>query len=270
MVHLYHAYPTGVEDGPATMQKHLLWDRKAEGGFPGMFISFHLPTSPTSSKNLSSLTLLTDREGPYELELEQSSIKSRHCLNGTPPQIWGSVSSHALQPPTPTTTRLTPNSSETKELKRRVRDIIDPSRNLGHVDGHKSKSLPLTPVSIPIPHQLLNTSFPIHITLSTFPSSLHLPKPYSSYHSSLKLRLTNLLESQPEASQSPSTSELPTTQAIPPAINRLQAENLGERKFTPMDVDVASRRASEVGGNEKIKIGEGEGFFCRPGDEDCG
>ena len=28
---------------------------------------------------------------------------------------------------------------ETKELKRRVRDIIDPGRDLGHVDGNKGK-----------------------------------------------------------------------------------------------------------------------------------
>jgi predicted Rdx family selenoprotein len=28
-------------------------------------------------------------------------------------------------------------SAETKELKRRVRDIIDPNRDLGHVDGKK-------------------------------------------------------------------------------------------------------------------------------------
>lgn len=38
MVHLYHANPTSIEDEPVTIQKHLLWDRKAEGGFPGMFI----------------------------------------------------------------------------------------------------------------------------------------------------------------------------------------------------------------------------------------
>jgi predicted Rdx family selenoprotein len=48
-------------DTPAAVQRHLLWDRKAEGGFP-----------------------------------------------------------------------------ETKELKRRVRDVIDPSRDLGHVDRHHS------------------------------------------------------------------------------------------------------------------------------------
>lgn len=29
--------------------------------------------------------------------------------------------------------------AETKELKRRVRDVIDPKRDLGHVDGKKSK-----------------------------------------------------------------------------------------------------------------------------------
>ncbi|KAI5793242.1 seleno protein domain protein [Geopyxis carbonaria] len=28
---------------------------------------------------------------------------------------------------------------ETKELKRRVRDVIEPGRDLGHVDGHKAK-----------------------------------------------------------------------------------------------------------------------------------
>lgn len=27
---------------------------------------------------------------------------------------------------------------ETKELKRRVRDVIEPGRDLGHVDGHKA------------------------------------------------------------------------------------------------------------------------------------
>lgn len=32
-----------------------------------------------------------------------------------------------------------PPSAETKELKRRVRDIIDPTRNLGHVDSHVKK-----------------------------------------------------------------------------------------------------------------------------------
>ncbi|KUJ21124.1 uncharacterized protein LY89DRAFT_681731 [Mollisia scopiformis] len=135
VVHLYNAVPdgSGVE-GKVTIQQHLLWDRKAEGGFP-----------------------------------------------------------------------------ETKELKRRVRDIIDPSRDLGHVDGKKST-----------------------------------PKP-------------------------PPTTTQPT--ALPRAINRLQSSDsaTGERKFTPMDVDVNSRPGSS--GAEKVVVEEQEGTgVCRPSEdcEDCG
>ncbi|KAH8595630.1 Rdx family-domain-containing protein [Bisporella sp. PMI_857] len=71
VVNLYTTSPSSA-DSPATIQEHLLWDRKAEGGFP-----------------------------------------------------------------------------ETKELKRRVRDIIDPSRSLGHVDSHSSKPPSATPSSTP-------------------------------------------------------------------------------------------------------------------------
>lgn len=34
-----------------------------------------------------------------------------------------------------------PQNAETKTLKKLVRDIIDPSRNLGHVDGHKKAAV---------------------------------------------------------------------------------------------------------------------------------
>lgn len=34
-----------------------------------------------------------------------------------------------------------PPGAETKELKRRVRDIIDPGRNLGHVDSHNKPAV---------------------------------------------------------------------------------------------------------------------------------
>jgi len=83
VVHLYNAVPdaSGVE-GKVTIQQHLLWDRKAEGGFP-----------------------------------------------------------------------------ETKELKRRVRDIIDPSRDLGHVDGKKTISTP-TPPTTTEPQQSTLTPLP--------------------------------------------------------------------------------------------------------------
>jgi hypothetical protein len=55
------------------------------------------------------------------------------------------------------------------------------------------------------------------------------------------------------------------------------AFGFGERKFTPMDVDVNSRRVSRnedgeiVNRRGKIVIGGVDDMgFCRPGDEDCG
>lgn len=122
------------------------------------------------------------------------------------------------------------SSVETKELKRRVRDIIDPTRNLGHVDGHAKATLE-TP-------GLETGSAPLLV-------------------------------------EGISIAQVP----IPKAINRLQTEGqvsgFGERKFTPMDVDVQSRPVSSSGevvnARGKIVIGEVEGpSFCRPGDEDCG
>lgn len=51
MVHLYNAVPdgSGVE-GKVTIQQHLLWDRKVEGGFPGVycFLVFNLSSLPKS------------------------------------------------------------------------------------------------------------------------------------------------------------------------------------------------------------------------------
>ncbi|KAH6720101.1 selT/selW/selH seleno protein domain-containing protein [Leptodontidium sp. MPI-SDFR-AT-0119] len=158
---------------PVTINQHLLWDRKAEGGFP-----------------------------------------------------------------------------ETKELKRRVRDIIDPKRDLGHVDGKKSTSTNAEP------------STATSASASSNPSSQE-PTPQNTTG---------------------------TNTPIPRAINRLHAAVSGdERKFTPMDVDVNSRPGSsrgdvagelggEGGGGEvlnsrgKIQVGgenEGGGSgYCRPG-EDC-
>jgi len=136
---------------------------------------------------------------------------------------------------------------ETKELKRRVRDLIDPTRNLGHVDRHHQQS-PSTPLNPP--------------SVSFSSSSTH---------------------------QLPIDSPVGPTEErgviVPPiskAINRLQASNgqtvgLGERNFTPMDVDVRSRPVSRNGDgklvNEReiIVVGGNDDLgFCRPGDEDCG
>jgi len=51
IVHLYHTAESdrGADDGVVAVQKHLLWDRKAEGGFPGnLLLSLSLVlSSPT-------------------------------------------------------------------------------------------------------------------------------------------------------------------------------------------------------------------------------
>jgi predicted Rdx family selenoprotein len=46
VVQLYTAAPAQSQEEPVTIERHLLWDRKAEGGFPGMcppiLPSYHL------------------------------------------------------------------------------------------------------------------------------------------------------------------------------------------------------------------------------------
>ena len=54
IVHLYTAVPS-TEDEPTRVQQHLLWDRKAEGGFPGKLIEPFLlsPLAPTYLPKIS-------------------------------------------------------------------------------------------------------------------------------------------------------------------------------------------------------------------------
>lgn len=51
IVHLYTAVPA-TADELAKIQQHLLWDRKAEGGFPG---ATYLPSKSPSSRNSNPL-----------------------------------------------------------------------------------------------------------------------------------------------------------------------------------------------------------------------
>lgn len=44
IVNLYHA-ASSSNDGPVAVKEYLLWDRKAEGGFPGMSFFSHHATS---------------------------------------------------------------------------------------------------------------------------------------------------------------------------------------------------------------------------------
>jgi predicted Rdx family selenoprotein len=57
-VHLYDEEPGPTEEDEATIEEYLLWDRKAEGGFPGMRASFVLQVEHiTSSKACLKETL---------------------------------------------------------------------------------------------------------------------------------------------------------------------------------------------------------------------
>jgi predicted Rdx family selenoprotein len=187
-VHLYHAPPRSDSSSDEPLvQKHLLWDRKAEGGFPGIF-----------SLSLSFSTTL----------------------------------------PSPSRTGMLTSDAETKELKRRVRDIIDPSRNLGHVDSHKT----------PMNKTAADTSV----------------QPAAS-------------DPLPRVQGSTLPAEGTATSSAPPpkAMDHLQnTSGDGDRRSTSGNLAASSRPLSTNGGGEqtdKVVIGAGEGvFYCKPGDEDCG
>jgi hypothetical protein len=164
---------------------------------------------------------------------------------------------------------------ETKELKRRVRDIIDPSRDLGHVDGKKC-----------------NPSFYFILLFSKrhyFPSSNLAPDCQAKNITNEPfLAIPSEPQEQTPESQNTSTNKPSSYMSNPPiprAINRLQSLSVeeshpsAERKFTPMDVDVNSRPTSSKGEagegealNSRGKIvitGDSEGGgYCLPG-EDC-
>jgi predicted Rdx family selenoprotein len=67
-IYLYNEEPAASEDEPATIQEYLLWDRKAESGFPGMMPLFSCPSAkillsrrtskPLSISGFSSLVKL--------------------------------------------------------------------------------------------------------------------------------------------------------------------------------------------------------------------
>ena len=96
--------------------------------------------------------------------------------------------------------------TETKELKKRIRNIIDPTRDLGHVDGHKASTSTET------------TNLPSNNALSPSASSV-----------------------ENQSATSIPTGEVMTDTPIPLAINRLHRSKLsadgqggGERRLTPV------------------------------------
>jgi hypothetical protein len=124
--------------------------------------------------------------------------------------------------------------AETKELKRRVRDIIDPTRNLGHVDSHLKK-----PISSETPVQPTTSAF---VELS--PQTPAMPSQDAEKDIPFLLK-----GSDPSHAGGRDT-------------NRAASGDGPESSKTLLE---------EVGANGRVVISGGEGiFFCRPGDEDCG
>jgi hypothetical protein len=124
---------------------------------------------------------------------------------------------------------------ETKELKRRVRDIIDPSRHLGHVDSHVKKPASETPSQQgPSGNQLplRDSTVPVGAAASSTP-------PVSRAEDALQ-------EVKGDGERDGHGDELRSAKTV-----------VGDEK----DVE-------EEG---KVVISGGEGvFYCKPGDEDCG
>lgn len=120
-----------------------------------------------------------------------------------------------------------------------MRDIIDPTRNLGHVD------------------RLSETAPTLDSTDVKSPSS------------------TAQVDSSASCTSTAETILAPICKPL----NRLPTEDQlvgsGERKSTPMDVNSQRKSATSdddggvINGSGRFVVGGGIGF-CRPGDEDCG
>ncbi|TGO83822.1 hypothetical protein BPOR_0588g00030 [Botrytis porri] len=127
---------------------------------------------------------------------------------------------------------------ETKELKKRLRNIIDPLRDLGHVDGKK---------------------FPA--TTSTTP------------HSASKPASNSQLQSAP-SDVKPSTSTPANTTSQPSPSSPVSTSQLVEAKLEEAKEKKQEEEKVTLIERGKIVITglEGEGGFgvCRPGDEECG
>lgn len=220
IVHLLTERPSDVEGGPATIAGHVLWDRKAEGGFPGRLFSscWHFP--------LEGWSRVVDTSSPAGLhtlpdELPNASKRVRRGRFISPGHrslcylSVRSIYSHVVD----IRERLT-MWAETKELKRRVRDVIDPKRDLGHVDGKKSTR----------PFPFLDPQLRTAGTLTSAPST-----------------------AQPTSTTLPAPAAQPTDSppAMPRAVPHCQGPD-GTRKFTPMDVDVDSRPSSRRGPEGRV------------------
>lgn len=127
-------------------------------------------------------------------------------------------------------------------LKRLVRDIIDPDRDLGHVDGKKKSTTTTASTSVSSSAQPHRPNAP-----DRDDSSRELE---NEYH--------NQTQSVARAQQSPARR--------PRAISNLQGmTGDGERKFTPMDVDGVEMEDEHVQQQQGQVRRNPDGSIC----EDC-
>ncbi|THV55677.1 hypothetical protein BGAL_0005g00560 [Botrytis galanthina] len=130
---------------------------------------------------------------------------------------------------------------ETKELKKRLRNIIDPSRDLGHVDGKKSTTKVTTSIPDSTPNNQLQSSAQQDSAPTAIKASTSTP--------------VNTV-SQPSASSTVTTPQLVET----------KVDEVKEKKQEEEKVTLNERGKIVITGLE----GEGGFGVCRPGDEECG
>lgn len=122
------------------VNSHVLWDRKVDGGFPETKVCF-LPSFPST---FSFSVLPTPLWGKYTRRKGGVYETCRRgpsslCLFFSTPHP-----SRAFFPMSQSRKERAPYqiqpSHNSQELKRRVRDVIEPGRNLGHVDQNYGQS----------------------------------------------------------------------------------------------------------------------------------
>lgn len=144
--------------------------------------------------------------------------------------------------------------TETKELKRRVRDIIDPGRDLGHVDGKKKTSA--APTSSPStsasfqnePRRRTHDEPPSEQTSREVSELDAGDSELVEQTSSMSLRPTLETMESGHLPQNDRTGEnISITKRGNTLLDGSRVGSESDRKFTPMDLDTEERKGSRNG-----------------------
>jgi predicted Rdx family selenoprotein len=144
IISLYSSGPP-KEDG-INVYHNVIWDRKADGGFPGMFSHCTYIRIAGNHCFCDFIWLDTFSVFPSNTHLRMNQVK--RALSYKAQKLILTLQNEFSVTASLDVRKLNIaiSNTETKELKRRVRDIIDPGRNLGHVDV--KKSVPATEADI--------------------------------------------------------------------------------------------------------------------------